>query len=328
MLSNIFIQECLYVICTGVLLVTSTSVIQLIALPTVLLLLKVLSTMLCTIGLKPGVIFDWHTFADWDAFTSHGSVVLVYLGSSYSALKILQIVGLDVLVLLYSISPVIGVVVDVVAHGRQLPSLRSLACILGLALCACVHLWLSLNGGQNSLQSTKLNDMFAQIDTAVKDNTVFLYWAAFWYGFHVLDMVHVEKIVSTTPLDAWHTVFYQDLLSIPTLVCAAYTSSAEVVLSSLASCWSLGTPVLALLASAAAVMFLSTHWQTLPPLKHRRPSALVLPAANVAALLIYRGFVEADSTPNASSRLANQLLCIGLSALYSPPPLRHGHASA
>ena len=94
------------------------------------------------------------------------------------------------------------------------------------------------------------------------------------------------------------------------LVCAtAFTASVGAVLTSLAGCWTLGGPMAALLASAAVVTYLSTHWQTChrqvaPPADRKGPRGpsywLVLPAANAAALAMHRAFVQADRYTHAA----------------------------
>eukprot|EP00976_Prorocentrum_cordatum_P081106 1184256-Prorocentrum_minimum.AAC.2 len=37
------------------------------------------------------------------------------------------------------------------------------------------------------------------------------------YGAQLLDTLHGDHIVNTTPLDPWRVVFYQDLLSVRSL---------------------------------------------------------------------------------------------------------------
>lgn len=126
----------------------------------------------------------------WSTAVQFSPVVVSFLGTLFSNAKVLQYSNVETFITFRSSTPLVLCICDYMFLGRQLPSSRSIACLLGLLL--------------SSAGYAAVDHMF---DVRAYS------WLAVWYVSFTVYEVFVKHLCDTVALDNWTRVVYTNAMA-------------------------------------------------------------------------------------------------------------------
>lgn len=136
-------------------------------------------------------------------------VPLAFLCTIFANIKILQYANVETFIVFRACTPLLVSVADYVWLGRELPSRRSWACLLLLAIGAVSYV---------------LTDKFFRIDAYA--------WVVVWFAVFCFDQVYIKHKVDSVKMTTWGRVFYTNVLALgPLLVVLMATGEVSELAS-------------------------------------------------------------------------------------------------
>mmetsp|Transcript_19939 Transcript_19939/g.39147 ORF Transcript_19939/g.39147 Transcript_19939/m.39147 type:complete len:308 (-) Transcript_19939:307-1230(-) len=133
-------------------------------------------------------------------------VPVAFLLTVFANIKILQYSNVETFITFRASTPLIISVLDWLLLGRELPSRKSLVCLLGLLVGAL--LYLNFEKGQMTANS--------------------YFWVIVWYCVFVFDQIFIKHVTNTVEMTTWGRVYYTNALPvIPLFFIMYYTGEFE-----------------------------------------------------------------------------------------------------
>jgi GDP-mannose transporter len=178
-----------YGLCSSTLLIANKLALHLISAPVFLLSIQLwfavaavyLLAVLGVVQVQP---------LRWSTATQFSPVVVSFLGTLFANAKVLQYSNVETFITFRSSTPLVLCVCDYVFLGRQLPSSRSIICLLGLLL--------------SSAGYAAVDHMF---DVRAYS------WLAVWYVSFTAYEVVVKHLCDNVALDNWTRVVYTNAMA-------------------------------------------------------------------------------------------------------------------
>jgi len=141
---------------------------------------------------------------------AYAPVALIFLGTIFTNMKTLQYANVETFIVFRASTPLLISILDWAVLGRMLPSMRSWACLLSLALCAMLY--------------TATDSHFE-----LRGYT----FVAIWFAIFTLDQVYLKHVINTVTMRSnWGRVFYTNLLAaIPLVFMGLGAGERDVILN-------------------------------------------------------------------------------------------------
>jgi len=131
---------------------------------------------------------------------SYSLVALIFLSTIFANIKILQYSNVETFIVFRASTPLLISVMDWFFLGRQLPGLKSLACLVGLLFGASVYV---------------LSDNAYEVQGYM--------WVGLWYAVFTVDQIYIKHVCDFVKMKSnWGRVYYTNLLASLPLVFMAY----------------------------------------------------------------------------------------------------------
>lgn len=296
--NGIFFATAYYSLCSSTLLIVNKVAIHLVPAPVSLLSLQLWFAVALVSALAACHLLTIER-PQRAALLRFAPVVICFLVTLYANAKVLQFSNVETFITFRASTPLVLCFCDWVFLGRQLPSFRSLLCLLGLLL--------STAG-------------YAIFDRAF-DVRAYA-WLCVWYVAFVAHELFVKHLCDTVTLDNWTRVWYTNAMAGVMLSLAVPFASAEhavisdITWTPLISCILFVSCLIGIGVSHSAYVMRSACSATL--------SAVVGIVCKVFTVLINLCMWE-----NHASATGIAFLAIGLvsAAFYQQAPLRIADAS-
>jgi solute carrier family 35 len=194
-----------YGVCSSTLLIVNKVSLHIVPAPVFLLSLQLWFAVMFVYLLQSLKVLDTQALR-WAVAVKFSPVVVSFLGTLYANAKVLQYSNVETFITFRSSTPLILCICDYVFLGRHLPSLRSVACLLGLLV--------------SSLG-------YALVDHAFDIRAYS--WLAVWYVSFTAYEVVVKNLCDTVALDNWTRVVYTNAMAGALLALAIPFSNKELV---------------------------------------------------------------------------------------------------
>jgi GDP-mannose transporter len=142
----------------------------------------------------------------WEKAKPFGVATLVFYLCLLSNTQALKYVNVETVIVARSCSPIAVALLDHVALGRDLPTLKGGLALLSIAAGAVVYV---------------------MADAGFKVDGYF--WLVVYFIFIVVEMVFVKFVVDTVPMSTWTRVYYNNTLSIPMAVASSVLAGGSIV---------------------------------------------------------------------------------------------------
>eukprot|EP00899_Mesostigma_viride_P027442 jgi/Mesvir1/7883/Mv11816-RA.1 len=230
---------------------------------------------------------------EWPKVKAFVPVALGFVGSVYSNIKILQYANVETFIMFRSSTPLVISVLDYVFLGRELPSLRTLASLLGMVLGAVGYV---------------LTDSNFHV-TAYS-------WVAAWMAVFAFDQIYIKHVVDSVEMTQWGRVLYSNALALPPLLLMLLLTGEHTMLAGFR--WSLAS-LLALAATCAASILMAYSSYLLRSLVSATSFTVVGILCKVGTLVINLAMWDQHAS---AAGMACVMLSIGAGAFYRQAPLR------
>lgn len=278
-----------YSVCSSTLLLINKVSLQIVPAPVLLLSLQLWFAVLFVYFLKWLQILETQPLR-WPTAVKFSPVVISFLGTLYANAKVLQYSNVETFITFRASTPLILCVCDYLFLGRHLPSVRSVACLLGLLISSVGY---------------------ALVDHAFDIRTYS--WLAFWYICFTAHEVVVKDVCDTVVLDNWTRVIYTNAMAGFLLVAALPFSGIAFIKNVSIS------GVLILIASCLIGIGVSHSGYVMRSACSATLSAVVGILCKVFTVLMNVVFWEQHASPVELGFLALGLLA---GAFYQQAPLR------
>uniref|UniRef100_A0A7S4F6F9 Sugar phosphate transporter domain-containing protein n=1 Tax=Chrysotila carterae TaxID=13221 RepID=A0A7S4F6F9_CHRCT len=177
-----------YGTCSSLMLVLNKLTVHLLPAPSLVLLLQFASswTVVKACGLCGLITVD---ALEWSKLRAFFFVSLAFLACVFANLKSLQFANVETFIVFRAATPLVISVADFAFLGRELPGLRSAACLLALAAGAAAY---------------TLTDAAFEVHGYL--------WVAAWFTIFCFDQLYIKHMVDSTAVESnWGRVFYTNL---------------------------------------------------------------------------------------------------------------------
>lgn len=296
----------LYLLSSSSLLVVNKWAIMLVQKPSVLLLLQTSASVVITLALW--VIGMTHLNRPTrETVQGYMLVSLVFIATIFANVKVLQLAGVNLFIVLRCSTPILVAVLDFVFLGRELPDKRSLTALFALAMSGTSYAHL-----RSSSQSST---------STPTDPRYLMFWCIAWVTAFVVEMTFTKHIVDKTKVSGWAGTLLQNAfasvwMGMVVVVDVLCLSSKED-----ATAYSMDAPsVLVVGASCLIGTVLSYSGLTLRGFTSATTYTVVGVVCKMLSILLNEATVGEDK--NNFFRLFTVVFCIGCSSLYRQAPLR------
>jgi solute carrier family 35 len=186
-----------YGLCSSTLLIVNKLALHLLSAPVLLLSIQLWFTVAAVCALSFLKLIRIQPL-QWSTAITFFPVVVSFLGTLFASAKVLQYSNVETFITFRSSTPLVLCLFDCMFLGRDVPSVRSIGCLLGLLLSSAGY---------------------AAVDRAFDARAY--RWLAAWYVSFVAHEVVVKRLCDTTALDNWTRVVYTNAMAGSMLVLAA-----------------------------------------------------------------------------------------------------------
>ena len=220
-------------------------------------------------------------------------VVFTFVTTLFANMKSIQLAPVDTFICLRSTTPLILAVLDYFFLGRDLPSAKSFASLIGIAMGVV---------------------MYVNIDSNFSVQAYL--WIVVWYVVSIFEIIYVKHLVSSIAMTTWGQTYYQNILSVPFLLMMFILLGERQVLENIE--WTFGAVFFILLSCVAGLgmSFLSFH---LRDMISATSFAIVGNMCKVATILVNTFIWDQHSSPTG---ILSLFICLGSGAMYSQAPMR------
>ena len=145
---------------------------------------------------------------EWAKVKPFIPVVFVFLGTIYANIKTLQYCNVETFIVFRASTPIAVSIGDWLFLGRELPSLKSWMCLIGIVFGAVVYM---------------------QTDSgwSVKGYT----WVGIWYLIFISDQLYIKHVCEKVKVNSnWGRVYYTNLMSsIPLIILVIYNQEISLI---------------------------------------------------------------------------------------------------
>lgn len=236
----------------------------------------------------------------WSTALKFAPVVVSFLGTLFANAKVLQYSNVETFITFRSSTPLVLCVCDYLFLGRELPSVRSLACLICLIASSCGYVL---------------------VDHAFDVRAYS--WLAVWYVAFTAYEVVVKHLCDTVNADNWTRVVYTNAMAATLLAIAIpFTGNEHALLSSVP--WKSAATSTSLLASCLIGIGVSHSAYVMRSACSATMSAVVGIVCKVITVLI--NMVIWDKHASSTELI---FLSLGLlaGACYEQAPLRKGSSA-
>mmetsp|Transcript_18301 Transcript_18301/g.27418 ORF Transcript_18301/g.27418 Transcript_18301/m.27418 type:complete len:318 (-) Transcript_18301:340-1293(-) len=195
-----------YMLCSSLMLIANKLAVHFFAAPGIVLILQLGLTAVCVklAGMAGFIVVD---DLEWNKVKPYILVACAFLGTIYTNIRTLQYANVETFIVFRASTPILVSVADWIFLGRELPSLRSSACLFGLLLGAAGYM---------------LYDSHFQVKGYA--------WVAVWYAVFCFDQVYLKHAADTVKMKSnWGKVYYSNLLACIPLTAIAFFNNEVTV---------------------------------------------------------------------------------------------------
>ncbi len=222
-------------------------------------------------------------------------VVLCFVGTLFANAKALQYVNVDAVIGLRLTIPLFLSFLEFAFLGRELPNVRSVLSLIGIATCFVFYLIYDRDGGISTLAWV---------------------WLAIWYSWTIFEGVYVKHVVSTTLLSVVDQTFYQNFLSLPILTLATVCYESSDVIDMIAASWHIKFVLAVSCLLGAGMSFFSFV------LRNEVSATMFSLIGNLCKVFTIAANCVVWKMHASPTGTAAIILCIICSTMYAQAPLR------
>jgi solute carrier family 35 len=178
-----------YGLCSSTLLIVNKLALHIASAPVVLLSLQLWFTVAFVYAMQVLKLVEIRPLC-WITAKQFAPVVLSFLGTLFSNAKVLQYSNVETFITCRSSTPLVLCICDYVFLGRELPSAKSVVCLVGLLLSSCGY---------------------AMFDHAFDIRAYS--WLGVWYVSFTAYEVVVKHLCDTVAVDNWTRVVYTNVMA-------------------------------------------------------------------------------------------------------------------
>jgi len=209
MTSNVVVSCVGYMACSSLMLIANKLAVYFFPKPGIVLILQLGITALCVkaAGMAKIIIVD---DLEWKKVKPYTLVAAAFLSTIYTNIKTLQYANVETFIVFRASTPILISVADWIFLGRELPSIRSSLCLLGLLFGAIGYV---------------LTDSTPEVKGYV--------WVVVWYAVFSFDQIYLKHAADTVRMASnWGKVYYSNLLAcVPLAVISLVTKEVEMSFS-------------------------------------------------------------------------------------------------
>lgn len=281
-----------YGTCSSLMLIINKVAVNLLPAPSFVLLLQFFCSWFAVkaVGLCGCIVVDQ---LEWRKLLAFLPVSLAFLAAVFANMKTLQFANVETFVVFRASTPLTISVCDWLFLGRELPSLRSAACLVLLLAGAVAYV---------------LTDAQFEVRGYV--------WVAVWYVIFCFDQLYIKHAVDTVKVDSnWGRVFYTNLWAC--MLAGVSTAATEpVTLSTFKWTWASGGALAVSCALGVAMSYFAFLCRSQVSATH------FTVIGNVCKVLTVFINVCIWDKHASNAGLACLSICLVAAFLYKPSPLR------
>ncbi|CAL5222546.1 g4924 [Coccomyxa viridis] len=284
-----------YSLCSSMLLILNKVAVTYIPAPSFILFCQLASCALYVkLSAVAGVV-DAEPL-EWEKSKKFALIVFGFIGTLFSNVTSLRYVPVDTIICFRASCPIVIAVIEFLYLGRELPSFRSWASLLGVFAGVTAYTWQDVNF-----------------------TVVGYVWIIIWYTFAVFEMVYVKKVVDTVKMTTWSRTYYQNTLAIlPMLAITAFSGEVQTLMNLK---WTTGG-IAALVASCVGGLGMSYFSFALRAVISATSFSVIGNVCKVLTILV--NLLMWDKHSNALGTVA-LLGCLGAGSAYQQAPMRSAH---
>jgi GDP-mannose transporter len=197
-----------YATCSSLMLVMNKVAVHVLPAPSFVLLCQLFSSWAAVklVGCCGCIVVD---DLEWNKLKAFLPVSMAFLACIFANIKTLQYANVETFVVFRASTPLFISLCDYAFLGRELPNMRSTACLVAL--------------------------LFAALGYVLTDATYHVkgyMWVAGWYAIFVFDQVYIKHAVDSVPVESnWGRVFYTNFWASLIMAVSTVATEPEVLLA-------------------------------------------------------------------------------------------------
>jgi GDP-mannose transporter len=197
-----------YATCSSLMLVMNKVAVHVLPAPSFVLLCQLFSSWAAVklVGCCGCIVVD---DLEWNKLKAFLPVSMAFLACIFANIKTLQYANVETFVVFRASTPLFISLCDYAFLGRELPNMRSTACLVAL--------------------------LFAALGYVLTDATYHVkgyMWVAGWYAIFCFDQVYIKHAVDSVPVESnWGRVFYTNFWASLIMAVSTVATEPEVLLA-------------------------------------------------------------------------------------------------
>uniref|UniRef100_A0A7S1ST82 Sugar phosphate transporter domain-containing protein n=1 Tax=Tetraselmis chuii TaxID=63592 RepID=A0A7S1ST82_9CHLO len=226
-------------------------------------------------------------------------VICGFVGMLFSNIKALQYVPVDTFICARASTPIVIALAETLFLGRELPSMRSWAALLGLLI-----------------------GVYFYVNFDFHFSAAGYMWIGIWYSIAVAEMIVVKRLVTNVNMTTWGRTYYMNALSVAPLTVIGLVNGELLRFSEVE--WS-ASAIAVLILSCLGGVGMSYYSFAVRAMISATSFSLIGNVCKVITILV--NILIWDQHSGASGTIAI-LLCLGASAFYKQAPMRGGQGAS
>lgn len=287
-----------YALCSSSMLVVNKLAVHFLPAPAVVLFFQLASS---AGAVKLFAILGWVQAdeLEWSKVKPFLLVSFAFLGAIFTNMKTLQYANVETFIVFRSSTPILIAVLDYMFLGRELPTARSWASLVGI-----------------------LGGAIAYVMTDHEFSVRAYAWVAAWFFVFAFDQVYIKYICDTIPMTSWGRVWYTNFISMFPLIFVGLGFGEDRLLLDFQ--WT-GPSVYALIVSCICGVGMSYSAFWLRSLVSATSFTIVGIMCKIATVIINLLIWDKHATPAGLAALG---VCLAGGCVYQQSPMRENKSAA
>mmetsp|Transcript_22387 Transcript_22387/g.26978 ORF Transcript_22387/g.26978 Transcript_22387/m.26978 type:complete len:328 (+) Transcript_22387:238-1221(+) len=289
---QVVLAICFYALCSSSMLVVNKLAVHFLPAPAIVLFFQLFSSAL---AVKLFAVVGWVKAdeLEWTKVKPFMIVAIAFLGAIFTNMKTLQYANVETFIVFRSSTPILIAILDYMFLGRELPTPRSWASLVGI-LCGAIAYVMTDSGFEVRAYA----------------------WVAAWFIVFAFDQVFIKYVCDTVPMTSWGRVWYTNFLSLFPLVLVGFAFDEHHMIQEFQ--WT-GPSVYALTVSCICGVGMSYSAFWLRSLVSATSFTIVGIMCKIATVVINLLIWDKHASPSGLAALS---VCLAGGCVYQQSPMR------